>query len=189
LTILLVTLPAALGAATSLLSGVAGDWHASADLVALMLGVVGGLANLPGCLIGGYLCDRFPRRTVYVLAALACALGEAAMALGPHTPAAFCVFVILNAVLLGAAWASVSAVVFDQLSGRGAATVASVLSSFANLPVSVVTLIVAGFETKHGSTGMLLAEAGIAVAAMAIYGLVAAVWRPAARPRLMPAAA
>ncbi|MDB5475286.1 MAG: AmpG permease [Phenylobacterium sp.] len=179
LIILVVTLPAALGAATNLLSAVAGDWHVSADLVALMLGAVSGVANLPGCLIGGYLCDRFPRRTVYVIAALGCALGEAAMALGPHTPLAFCAFVTLNAVLLGAAWAAVSAVVFDKLSGRGAATVASALSSFANLPVLVVTVIVARVQVKQGSTGMLLTEAGMAVVAMALYWAVASLWRPA----------
>jgi len=171
-------LPASLGAATGLLSAVAGDWHASADLVALMLGAASGVANLPGCLLGGYLCDLFPRRTVYVIAAIACAAGEAAMAFGPHTPLAFSAFVILNAVLLGVAWAAISAVIFDKLTGRGAATLSTVLSSLGNLPVSVVTVVVSAVETRQGSTAMLLAEAGIAAVAMALYITMASLWRP-----------
>jgi MFS family permease len=186
---LVAGLPAALGAANGLLSAVAGDWHASADLVALMLGAASGLANLPGCLLGGYLCDLFPRRTVYVSAASACALGEAAMALGPHTPSAFAVFVVLNAVLLGVAWAAVSAVIYDKLTGRGAATVAAILSSLCNVPVSVVTVVIGGVQARHGSTAMLLAEAGIAAAAMALYVLVATLWRPASAPAVRLATA
>jgi len=189
LIILLVVMPASLGAANGLLAAVAGDWRASADLVALMLGAVSGIANLPGCLIGGYLCDLFPRRTVCVLAALACALGEGAMALGPHTPLAFSLFVVLNAVLLGVAWAAVSAVIFDKLTGRGAATVASILSSLANVPVSVVTMIIGGVETRHGSTAMLLTEAGIAIVALGLYTLVASLWRPTESPAAQLAAA
>ncbi|HEX3700272.1 MAG TPA: MFS transporter [Phenylobacterium sp.] len=189
LIILAVVLPASLGAANGLLSAVAGDWHASADLVALMLGAASGVANLPGCLLGGYLCDLFPRRTVYICAALACALGEAAMAWGPHTPGAFAAFVILNAVLLGVSWAAVSAVVYDRLTGRGAATVSSILSSLCNLPVSVVTVVIAGVQAKHGSTAMLLAEAGIAVAAVGVYVVVASLWRPATAPAVQLATA
>jgi uncharacterized membrane protein YwzB len=111
------------------------------------------------------------------------------MALAPHTPTAFCVFVILNAVLLGVAWGALSAVLFDKLTGRGAATVAAILSSLGNAPVSVVTVVVAAVQAKQGSTAMLLTEAAIAVVALAVYMLVATLWR-AAQPvglELVPA--
>ncbi|HEX3366586.1 MFS transporter [Phenylobacterium sp.] len=179
LAILANVLPASLGAATTLLPTVAGDWHASADTVALVLGAITGIANLPGCIIGGYLCDIFPRRTVYVLSALACALGEAAMAFGPHTPLSFGVFAILNAVLLGLSWAAVSAVCFEQLGARAAATVAAVLSSISNLPVVIMVAIVGSVQGKHGSTGMLLVEAAFGVASVVVYVLIASVWKSA----------
>jgi MFS family permease len=60
-----VTLPAGLGAAAYLLPSVAGDWYASADFVAAVTGALSGFASIPGCITGGYLCDRFPRRAVY----------------------------------------------------------------------------------------------------------------------------
>src|SRR5437870_4322534 len=75
-----------LGAASNLFGAIAGDWRASADLVAVVTGMLGGLASVPGCIFGGYLCDRFPRRTFYIFAALANAGGEVLMALAPHTP-------------------------------------------------------------------------------------------------------
>ncbi len=188
LAILANVLPAPLGAAGQLLSTVAGDWRASADMVALVLGAVTGIANLPGCILGGYLCDIFPRRTVYILSALACALGEAAMAFGPHTPLSFAIFAILNAVLLGLSWAAVAAVVYEQLGARAAATVAAVLSSISNLPVVIMVTIVGAAQAKHGSTGMLLIEAGFGVASVVVYVLIASVWRPAAKPSLQPVA-
>ena len=173
-------LPASLGAAGQLLSTVAGDWHASADLVALMLGAVTGLANLPGCILGGYLCDVFPRRTVYVVAAIACALAEGAMAFGPHTPVWFSIFVVLNAVLLGIAWAAVAAVCYEQLGARAAATVAAVLASLSNLPVVIMVAVVGSAQAKHGSSGMLLIEAACGVGSMFAYVVLAWLWKPKA---------
>ncbi len=179
LAILANVLPASLGAAGQLLSTVAGDWHASADLVALMLGAVTGLANIPGCVIGGYLCDILPRRTVYMTGALGCALAEAAMAWGPHTPGWFSFFVVRNAVLLGLLWAAVAAVAFAQLGSTATATVAAVLSSISNLPVVVMVAIVGSVQAKHGSSGMRLIEAAFGVGSVFVYGVVAWLWKPA----------
>ena len=171
-------LPAGIGASLTLMSTVSGDWHVSADRVALVLGAVSGVATLPGCMVGGYLCDRFPRRTVYVFAAIASALGEAAMAFGPHTPTGFTVFVILNAVLQGAAWSSVAAVIFGELGPRAAATVAAVGGSISNVPVVAVVALLGAIQPKHGSPGMLLTEASLGLASVVVYVAVALVWKP-----------
>ena len=182
LVMLAVTLPAGLGAAANLLPAAAGSWRASADLVAVVTGVLGGLASVPGCIIGGYLCDRFPRRTVFMGSAVICAIGEAAMAAAPHTPFFFAAFVLGNAVLTGVAWGAVAAVIYDCLGRTGAATVASVLSSLCNLPVAVVTVLIGWVQTRHGSSAMLLTEAGLGAASVAVYGLVLWFWRPQANP-------
>ena len=174
-----VVLPLALGAAANLLPAVAGDWNASASLVAAVCGLLGGLAAVPGCLIGGYLCARFAPRTVYMWAGLVCGLGEAAMALAPHTPAMFAGFVLLNSVLLGVTWGAVAAVTLAVLPRLGAATIGTVLASLTNLPVVVVTVLVGSVQTGQGSTAMLLAEAGLAVVAVAGFSLLAWLWRPA----------
>lgn len=188
LALVVVTLPAALGAAAGLLSAVAGDWKASADLVALVTGVLGGLVTIPGCIAGGYLCDRFAPRVVYVVSALACAAGEAAMALAPHTPAMFAAFVLGNSLLLGAAWGSVSAVIYEQLGRAAAATVGAVLASLCNLPVLLITVVVGWAQKRGGADAMLLTEAGLAVASMAAFSLLAFLWRSGPRAAAQAAA-
>jgi MFS family permease len=189
LAILVGTLPAGLGSAITLLSTVTGDWGASAGLVALVLGVLSGVANLPGCLIGGYLSDLFPRRSVYVCMALACAFGEAAMARAPHTPLGFSAFVILNAVLLGGSSAAVSAIVYGELKEAGAATIGGVLGSLSNVPVVAVIALLGLVQPKHGSSGMLLTEAALGVISMAAYAVLAWLWKPAGVTALQPVAA
>ncbi len=178
LAIMAETLPAALGAAMGLLPAVAGQWHASADLVALVRGALGGAASIPGCLVGGYLCRRFRHRTVYMWAALAYAAGEAAMALAPHTPAFYAGFVILNALILGVCFGPLNAIVYDCLGPAAAATVGSVLFSLCNLPLVVMVLVVGHAEAKLGANGMLLTEAGVAVVAIGAYAAVSWLWKP-----------
>jgi hypothetical protein len=89
----------------------------------------------------------------------------------------------------GVSVAAVGAVVSLHFLPQTWKFVASVLSSLANLPVLVVTVIVARVQPKQGSTGMLLVEAGIAVAALALYWAVASLWRPAKTPAPALAAA
>ena len=65
LALILMVLPIASGAAPW--SAIAGEWSAGADLVALVNGVVGGLASAAGALVGGYICDRMQPRPAYCL--------------------------------------------------------------------------------------------------------------------------
>ncbi|MDB5435968.1 MAG: hypothetical protein JWR47_2225, partial [Phenylobacterium sp.] len=58
------------------------------------------------------------------------------------------------------------------------------ISSISNVPILVVTLVDGWAETKFGATGMLLTEAGIGVAGVAVYGLVAVATRGMSRGAL-----
>jgi predicted MFS family arabinose efflux permease len=179
--------PAAIGGATGLLAASSHAWQASSDLVALVCGALSGLAAAPGCVAGGYLSNRFSARTVYVVGALIFAAGEAAMAGSPHTPATFAGFVLLNAFLLGVANGAYLALIYGCLSNRSVATLGSLLASLGQVPVTLVTLIVGRVATAHGANAMLLVEAGLGAASMAVFALLVWFWRPA--PRLDLAAA
>lgn len=187
LTILLLLLPMDMGAATTLLPTVAGQWRASSDLVALFGGALVGLAVMPGCIIGGYLCTRFPPRTVYISGSLAFGLGEALMALSPHTPTTYAVFSLLNAFLAGLANGPYSGVIFASMGSKAAATLGSILSSLGQLPLLLVTLVVGMVETRHGADAMLLAEAGLAVISVVGYVALASSWRRDTIATLVPA--
>lgn len=178
LAILAVTLPMGLGSFLGLLSSVAADWHASADLTAATTGVLAGLLSVPGCLIGGYLCDRRPPQTILAWSGVVCALGEAAMALAPRSPACFVAFALLNNLLLGCAWAACAAVMFAVLRPAGGGTIGALLGSLCNVPTVAMTFVLGATEARHGVTGMMGIEAVLGVLSAALYGMIARFWRP-----------
>jgi MFS transporter, PAT family, beta-lactamase induction signal transducer AmpG len=183
-----VTLPAGLGAAAYLMPAVAGDWHASADVVATVTGALSGIASIPGCITSGYLCDRFPRRTVFMWCVLAGAVAEGLVTLVPHSAAGFAAIVLVNSAFTGLAYGGVVAIIFERLESVGAATVVGVLGALSNLPVVLVTMLLGAVQTRGGSTTMLLTEAGLGVISVGIYALLVVFWRPhAVEPLLQPA--
>jgi len=180
LAILAVTLPMGLGSFLGLLSSVSSEWHASADLTASTTGALAGLASVPGCLIGGYLCDRHPPQIVLAWTGLGCALGEAVMALAPRTPWCFVTFALLNNLLLGFAWAAVAAVIYASVKPSGGGTIGALLGSLCNLPVVIMTLVLGASAARHGVTGMMGIEATMGAMSAVVYGLAAWLWRPRA---------
>ena len=113
LALFLCFLPIGSGAASNLWSAVAGDWHATADTVALVTGVLGGVLSGGGCLIGGWICDRMDRKSGYVLYGVlqaACAVG---MAFAPRTQAMYIFWTCLYAVITGLTYAGFTAFVLE----------------------------------------------------------------------------
>jgi hypothetical protein len=149
-----------LGASNQLWSAVAGDWLASANVVALVTGVLGGLVSIPGSLLGGFLCRKLHIRGVYLGASVACALLLVAMAASPHTPTSFVIFTLASAFTLGTTWGALSSVTFACIGYEGAATKAALLGSFANIPLAACVPLVGWAQSKFGSNVMLLTEAG-----------------------------
>lgn len=178
LTVIAVSLPMGQGAFLGLLSSVARDWGASADLTATTTGVLAGLIAVPGCLLGGYLCDRAPPQTILAWSGVVCALGEIAMALGPRTSAAFVGFALVNNLLMGVAYAAVGAVVYVGLKGSSGGTMGSLLGSLSNVPLVAITALLGVVSAPYGSNGMMLTEAAFSLASALLYGGLAWLWRP-----------
>jgi PAT family beta-lactamase induction signal transducer AmpG len=173
-------IPCSLGAAAGLFPVVAGDWRASPDMVALYTGVLTGVATAPGCILGGFLCDRFPRRVVYIWAGVAYAVTLTLMAFAPHTPAWFAAMVLVNAFTLGIGYAAIQAVIYECLGDVGAATINAVLGSVVNIPVVAMTVVVGRVQADHGSNAMLLIKAVAGFVSIAGYAALAWLWKPAA---------
>ncbi len=181
--LLICFLPIGTGAASNLWAGVAGDWHASADTVALVTGVFGGIVSAVGCLAGGYVCDRMDRKAAYALYGLLQAGCAIAMALAPRTETLYVVFTLIYAVLNGLAYAGFSAVALEAIGRGAAATKYSLFASLSNMPIGYMTAVDGWAETRWGAGGMLHTEAAIAVLAVLVFVAVAAIGtRPRARP-------
>ena len=167
-TVLLI-LPIGTGAASSLFAAVAGDWRTDADTVALVTGVVAGLASAAGSLAIGPIADRFDRKRLYIGCALVLALVTAALAFLPHTKTNFVVFTTLYAVGNGFMYALFSAVAFEAIGKGAAATKSQLLACAGNIPIALSTLVEGAVQTRSGSTAMLLAEVGLTVGGVVLF--------------------
>lgn len=170
----IVFLPIGTGAAGGLFAAIAGDWRASADLVALTTGGLSGVLAIAGSLVSGYLCDMMDRKLAYALCGITQALIAVAMALAPHNAAMFTLFVCLYNFANGLAYAGFAAVVLEAIGTGAAATKFSLLVCLSNIPILYMTKLEGAVQAGHGSTALLLAEAGIAVAAILVFAIFAA---------------
>jgi MFS family permease len=169
LALLICFLPMSTGAASNLWSAVADDWHATADTVALVTGVLGGLVSAAGCLGGGYLCDRMDRKQCYLLYGLLQVACAVAMALAPRTQLMYIVFTTVYALITGLTYAGFSAVVLEAMGKGAAATKYNVFASLSNMPIAYMTVINGWAHARWGAAGMLYTESVLAVAAIVLF--------------------
>lgn len=173
LALLIVFLPLSTGAAQNLWAAVADDWHASAETVTLVTGVLGGVVSAAGCLAGGYFCDRMHRKWAYALYGALQAGCAVAMALAPRTEAMYIVFTLLYALITGFTYAGFSAVVLEAIGLGAAATKYNVFASLSNMPIAYMTVVEGWAHERWGAAAMLYAEALCAAAALAVFACAA----------------
>jgi MFS family permease len=174
LTLLLLVLPVGSGGAPQLVAAIAGDWKADADTVALARGVLGGLLALTGSLLGGYLSDWIERRTAFIVYGLGLASCATAMALAPHTPENFSLFVCAYSFVNGFVFAGFSALVLETIGAGAAATKFNLMASLANLPAFYMTKLDGWVQPRWGSDAILFTDAALSVTGAGLFLLVAA---------------
>ena len=178
LALVLMVLPIGSGGASGVWSAIAGEWRASADIVALVTGVLSGVASLVGAVLAGFLCDRMDRWIAYCLFGAGLAGVAVAMALLPRTPEIFILSTLAYALVLGACYAGYSAVVLEAIGKGAAATKFNLLAAASNVPVAAMTDIDGVFHDRYGTSGMLYGEAALALVAIAGFALLARTTQP-----------
>ena len=164
LALILMMLPIASGAAPW--AAIAGEWRADADLVALVNGVVGGLASAAGALVGGYLCDRLRPARAYCAFGLAAGAVAVAMAASARTPTAFVVFVLAYNAATGCGFAAYSAIVLEAIGRRSAATNFNLMAALSNVPIALMTSFDGWVHDRYGTDAMLVGEFGMPTVAI-----------------------
>ncbi len=158
LALILCFLPIGSGAASNLWSSISKDWSASANTVALTVGVVGGILSAIGCLAGGWICDLMDRKKAYILFGMIQALCALSMAFSPKTQLMFIIWTSLYAVSTGLTFAGFSAFVLEAIGKGAAATKYNVFASLSNAPIYYMIFIDEWAHIKWGAFGMLTAE-------------------------------
>jgi len=169
LVVILCFLPMGTGAASNLWAAVASDWNASADTVALVTGVMGGLISAAGCLIGGWICDRMNRKTAYWLFGLIGAFTASGMAFSPKTELMYIIWTSLYAITVGLSYAGFTAVVLEAMGKGAAATKYNIFAALSNTPIYYMIYINGQAYTLWGPKGMLNTEALFAFGAVLVF--------------------
>ncbi len=161
--ILIFFMPIGTGAASNIWSAIAVDWKVSADMVALVTGIISGLISAVGCIAGGWIADRWGIWWAYFGTGTLCALVTLIMAAFPYVPMVYIAGVLVYGFTMGLVYAAFSAMALYATGKKAAATKYSLFSSISNLPI-VLMISFDGWAHDHGgSRFMLLMEALIGV--------------------------
>ena len=196
--------PVGAGALTNLFSALAKDYAPSdavaEHLVIVVTGLLGGIVNIVGALLGGVLADRMNRRLAYALCGGLSGVCAVAMLLAPASPAAFTLGTLAYSLINGLCYAVFYSFVLELVGKReSAATVTTQLALYigaSNLAAAYVTWL-DGFAydrakalapgwASAGRAGMLAMDAlstfvGLAVLALMILHVRRTAPRPVAR--------
>ncbi len=171
--LILAILPIGTGAAEFLFSAIGPEFHASADVVSAVLGLIGGLAIVLGCFAGGRLADRISKPAAY---SVACGLGLVAcvvMALSPRTSMSYAVTATFYTFTLGMVTASFTGLVLSIIGDTAAATKINLFFAL-NTLFSLGMLRVVGWAHDAWSTNaMLYTEAITGAVALALFAFLA----------------
>jgi PAT family beta-lactamase induction signal transducer AmpG len=158
-------------------AGMFKPYGVSSGTVALVNGLGSVAMTAIGAFVGGYLCDRYNRRVLYLVGGALTAMCGIAMALSPRTELTFIVGVAVYMLLTGFGYAAFTAVVLETIGqgGSAAATKFSMYFAGGNAAILYVGLIDTRFEARHGVEGVIGSDAALNIAGVIVLGL--AFWR------------
>jgi len=158
-----------IGTGAVVFPSIAGEWGASANTVALITGLLGGVISAVGCIMGGWVCDRMDRKNAYLLFGIVQAVACVAMALLPRIQLMFVLWASIYTFTSGLCYAAFSAFVLEVIGKGAAATKYNALASLSNVPIYYMTIIDGRTHDRWNSTGMFFTEAGLAVASSVLF--------------------
>lgn len=139
-------------ALTNCFGSIAKDYHATQGMVAFANGAVSSLVTILGSLLGGYVCDRFPRRKVYIFSGLLTSLTGFIFLVGPLSPNFYLMGVASYLFVAGFVYAAFSAVVLETIGKEGdaASTKYALFNATGNFAVTYVGVLDTRFHHAFG---------------------------------------
>jgi MFS family permease len=175
--LVLCFMPLGAGAASGLFAAIAGRWQASAEIVAMINGVGGGVVAMIGCLLGGRLSDGLNRKVAYASSGVVLAMCALGMALTPQTAAMYIVFTLLYMFASGLVYGTFTGFVLDVIGTGAAATKYNALASLSNIPIWYMTLADSRVSDAWGPVAMLFVDAAAGAVGLVVLLLAIAMIR------------
>jgi PAT family beta-lactamase induction signal transducer AmpG len=169
--------PVGTAALVNFFSAMSRPYGASPNTVALVTGVGNvGLTAL-GALVGGFLCDRYNRRVLYLLSGALTAACGIVMALSPRTESTYMAGVLTYALITGFCYSAFTSTVLETIgkAGRAAATQYSLFVAAGNAAIAYTGLVDTRFESNHGVEGVVASDATLNIVGVVVLAI--AFWR------------
>jgi MFS family permease len=169
--------PVGTAALINYFSGMGEAYSVSQDTVAFVSGGLSSIVTPIGSLVGGFLCDRFNRRALYLSSGALTAACGIAMALSPHNGWTFVIGVTTYNLVAGFCYSAFTATVLETIGvgGKAAGTQYALFLSAGNLAIGYVGLIDSRFERPHSFDTVFTADAVLNLLGVVILGY--AFWR------------
>ena len=179
--------PVGAGAASNFFAPMSAGWGASAGLVELVNGWLGGVMAPLGAWLGGLASDRMERRNAYALGGALTALTSVAFVLLPRNEWSYGVLVLVYAVFNAWAFAAFSGFVMATVGQNAVATKYNLFASFANLATSYTIKLLGKADTRWHTEGVLWGDAALTFTGIAVLLLLGVVLGKPSGPAPSPA--
>jgi MFS family permease len=152
------------------------DFHAPGWVVPAFI-PLGGLLAAVGAFVGGYLCDRYNRRALYLMSGALTAIVGVGMLIGPRVAATYVIGVSVYNLVTGFCYSAFTATVLETIGkgGRNASTQYALFVAAGNAAIAYVGLVDTRFHEAHGVFGVIGSDALLNLAGVAVLGFV--FWR------------
>ena len=179
LALIIMILP--LGSGEAPWSAISGEWRADANLVAIVVGVGGGVASMIGAMAAGFVCDRMDPKRAYSLFGILVGVVTVTMIFLPRTPLVFAAGVLAYQAMVGTAYTGYAAIVLEAIGKKSAATNWNLMAAFSNIPLTVMAYADGVVHDGYGTNAMLAGELAFPVISLVLFWAFVAATRPRAR--------
>jgi len=166
--------PVGTAALTNFFSAMGDPYAASDDMVAFVSGPANVVLTAMGALAGGYLCDRYNRRVIYLASGAATAAVGIVMALSPHTESTYLYGVMTYYLVTGFCYSAFTSFVLETMgpSPEAAGTRYSIFVACGNIAITYVGLVNTRFDETYGVDGVVASDATMNLAGVALLAFV-----------------
>lgn len=172
--ILLCLSPVGTAALVNYFSAFQPDYKVSDDALAFVQGPANAVLTAFGAFVGGYLCDRYNRRVLYLMSGLLTAACGIVMMLSPRVEMTYVIGVMTYTLITGFCYSAWSATVFETIGvgGASASTQYSLFAAAGNAAINYVGLVDTRFHAEHGVEGVIAADATLNIVGVVIMAFV-----------------
>jgi len=172
--------PVGTAALANYFSGMNEPYRVSNKVVAIVNGLAAAGLSALGAYISGFLCDRYNRRAMYLIAGALTAVTGVVMVLSPRSAETYVVGVMVYALVTGFSYSAFTATVLETIGTdtQSASTKYSLFTAAGNAAIAYVGLIDTRFADSdtegvvHNVNGVIWSDALLNIGGVVILGLV-----------------